>query len=146
VWFFAEKPQDEETENQVKRYVMANGKLNIVADNRKKSLEYTFASVDVPIKGFQQSMGVINWGEESACNLEELFAHRKDKPGPEPKQRNAATSWLKEFLENGEQPAATIYAEGSKHGYSAKVLRAAKVGIVEVEQLQTGWVWRLVPE
>ena len=31
-------------------YVMVNGKLNLVADDQKKSLEYQFTSVDVPIE------------------------------------------------------------------------------------------------
>src|SRR5260370_30589439 len=45
VWFFGEKQTDDEEGEETtepKTYIMVNGKLNIVADNRKKALEYAF--------------------------------------------------------------------------------------------------------
>jgi len=148
VWFFDEKKQDEDEDKNIKPpYVMVNGKLNIVADERKKSLEYTFASVDVEIKGFQQSMGTIQWGGECDVTLEQQYSRVKEKPGPEPKRVEAAADWLREYLADGEKFAAEVFKAADLVGHAEKTLRKAqeRLGIKpEREFANKGrWVWRL---
>src|SRR4029077_19804513 len=92
VWFFDVKQQEDDS-TEPPSYVMVNGKLNIVADERKKSLGYTFAGVDVEIKGVLQNMGTIRWGEESSVTLEQQYGHKREKPGPEPRKLDDAMSW-----------------------------------------------------
>ncbi len=146
VWFFDVK-QQEEGSAASPSYVMVNGKLNIVADERKKSLEYTFAGVDVEIKGIQQSMGTIRWGEESSITLEQQYTRVKEKPGPEPKKLDEAMSWLREYLADGDKFAAEVFRDAAAVGHADNTLRKAKekLGvIVEREFPNKGrWKWRL---
>jgi len=146
VWFFDVKQQEEDSVASPS-YVMVNGKLNIVADARKKSLEYTFASVDVEIQGVQQSMGTIRWGGESSVTLEQQYGREKDRPGPEPKKIDAAADWLREYLADGEKFSADVFAAAAESGHADKTLRKAQANLgikPEREFANRGrWVWRL---
>ncbi len=148
VWFFDVKQQEDENDAPPS-YVMVNGKLNIVADERKKSLEYDFAGVDVDIKGILQSMGTIRWGDESSVTLEQQYNRaRTGKPGPEPKKMGEAMAWLREYLADGEKFAADVYRDAEAAGHSDRTLRNAKEKyggvLVEREFPNKGrWKWRL---
>jgi hypothetical protein len=126
---------------------MVNGKLNIVADDRKRSLEYTFAGVDVEIKGIQQSMGTIRWGEESSLTLEQQYTHPRGKPGPEPKKIDSAMAWLREHLADGEKFASDLFPAAAQAGHAEKTVRKAadRIGVViEREFANKGrFKWRL---
>jgi putative DNA primase/helicase len=123
VWFFDVK-QQEEGSTAPPSYVMVNGKLNIVADERKKSLEYTFAGVDVEIKGIQQSMGTIRWGEESNITLEQQYQKAATgKRGFPPEERRKAGDWLEKYLADG--PKECLLA-GEDAGFNKWTLRDAK--------------------
>jgi hypothetical protein len=127
--------------------VMVNGKLNIVADERKKSLEYAFSGVDVEIKGVLQSMGTIRWGGESSITLEQQYARHKGKTGPEPKKLDEAMRWLRECLADGDKFATDIFRDAATAGHADNTLRKAKekLGVaVEREFPNKGrWKWRL---
>jgi hypothetical protein len=146
VWFFDVKQQEEDS-GEPPSYLMVNGKLNIVADERKKSLEYTFAGVDVAIQGVLQNMGTIRWGGESSVTLEQQYSRGKDRPGPEPKKIDAAADWLREYLADGEKFAADVFATAAEAGHADKTLRKAQANLgikPEREFANKGrWVWRL---
>jgi putative DNA primase/helicase len=125
VWFFDVK-QQEEGSTAPPSYVMVNGKLNIVADERKKSLEYAFAGVDVEIKGVLQSMGTIRWGEESSITLEQQYTRHKGKTGPTAERMPAAKRWLEEYLKDGPRPSAELEKEGIAAGHAKWTLKDAK--------------------
>lgn len=146
VWFFDLKKQDDE--NAEPSYVMVNGKLNIVADNRKKALEYAFAGVDVSIEGVQQSMGTIKWGEESAVTLEQQYSKQtREKPGPKPVQLEAAVEWLRDYLGEGPQKSSEIFADGRDHGHAKDTLYKAKDQLrIVLRKLGSVWTWRLPDE
>src|SRR5260370_16157412 len=106
---------------------MVNGKVNIVAEERKKSLEYDFVGVDVHIKGILQSMRTVRWGDESRVTLEQQYNRaRTGKPGPEPKKMGEAMAWLREYLADGEKFAAYVYRDAEAAGHSDRTLRNAK--------------------
>jgi hypothetical protein len=145
VWFFDVKQRDDEEAPPA--YVMVNGKLNIVADERKKSLEYSFSGVEVEIKGVLQSMGTIRWGEESSITLEQQYSRAKEKPGPEPKKVDAAADWLRTYLDDGQKFAADVFAAGEVAGHAEKTLRKAqaKLGVKPEREFPNKgrWMWRL---
>ena len=150
VWFFDVKKEDD-SEEKPPSYVMMNGKLNLVADERKKSLEYAFAGVDVEIKGVLQSVGTIRWGGESSLTLEQQFDRKRNaKPGPEPKKTEAAKEWLQNFLCMGEKFASEVFAAGEAAGHKPDTLRDAQKRLAikpEREFPNKGrWVWRLPVE
>jgi hypothetical protein len=94
VWFFDLKPDQEEGTRPL-TYVMVNGKLNLVADDRKRSTEYQFAGVDVTIEDQMESIGRIKWGSESDLALDGLFKKTdRQKPGPEAKKTEEVMNWL----------------------------------------------------
>lgn len=141
VWFFDVKQQDDETAPPV--YVMVNGKLNIVADERKRSLEYTFAGVEVDIKGVMQSMGTIQWGGESDVTLEQQY-NRKDKPGPTPVKTEAAQTWLQQYLAAGPRLSADVFGDGHANGHKKDTLYEAKNRLgVEAVHMGRSWAWKL---
>lgn len=147
VWFFDLKPDQEDGVRPL-TYVMVNGKLNLVADDRKKSLEYQFAGVDVPIEGQMESIGRIKWGGESDLQLESLYKKDRQKPGPEPVATNSTAAWLQEFLANGPKTFAEVVAAGEAAGHGKRILYIAKDKLqVESYREQPGkgkWLWRLV--
>jgi hypothetical protein len=131
VWFFDVKQQEEGSTLPLS-YVMVNGKLNLVADERKKSLEYTFAGVDVPILDKRtgelkdQSIGVIRWGEESNITLEQQYPGSRGagkKRGFPAEERQKAGDWLVQRLASG--PAECLMA-GEDAGFNKWTLRDAK--------------------
>jgi len=146
VWFFDLKQQEEESDAPPS-YVMVNGKLNIVADGRKKSLEYNFAGVDVEIKGVQQSMGTIRWGEESSITLEQQYGGGKHKPGPSPIRTAKVIEWLKTFLSDGGRLQEDIVEAGAAEGYSKRSLDRVKNELEIVSYREPAgrgkWWWRL---
>jgi putative DNA primase/helicase len=146
VWFFDVK-QQEEGSTAPPSYVMVNGKLNIVADERKKSLEYTFAGVDVEIKGVLQNMGTIRWGEESSITLEQQYTRTREKPGPEPKKVEAAIDWLQNYLADGEKFATDVFRDAEQADHADNTLRKAQSKLrikPEREFANKGrWVWKL---
>lgn len=148
VWFF-DKQKDEEG-NETSSYVMVNGKLNIVADERKRSLEYTFAGVDLKIEGAQQNVGTVQWGGESSVTLEQQYSRTKDRPGPEPKKVESAADWLRGYLESGQKYSSDVFAAASAVGHAEKTLRKAqeRLGVrPEREFPNKGrWIWRLPHE
>ena len=124
---------------------MVNGKLNIVADERKKSLEYNFAGVDVEIKGVLQSTGTIRWGAESSLTLEQQFDRKeKAKPGPEPKKKEAAKRWLGRYLADGPRPNDQLLIDGKAAGHAEWTIRAAAKEMRITSEPQDGvYVWAL---
>lgn len=145
VWFFDVK-RDEDG-NETSTYVMVNGKLNIVADQRKKALDYTFESVDVEIQNTQQSMGTINWGEESSVTLEQQYGRSagKGKPGMKPEKTEQAMAWLREYLADGRK--FDVIEAGKAAGHADKTLRKAAERLeinIEREFPNKGkWGWSL---
>lgn len=125
VWFFDVK-QQEEGSTAPPSYVMVNGKLNIVADEKKKSLEYMFAGVDVEIKGVMQNMGTIRWGQESSVTLEQQYTRAKGKTGPTAERMPAAKLWLEKYLEEGPKPVAELEKDGIAAGHAKWTLKDAK--------------------
>jgi AAA domain len=143
VWFFDVKKQEEDSDLPPS-YVMVNGKLNLVADDRKKSLEYTFAGVDVPIQGKQESIGTIRWGDESTVTLEQQYDKGRSKPGPAPDKREAAKHWLETYLEDEPKPVKQILADGRAAGHSEDTLRKAKKEMrISHEEKDGAYVWIL---
>jgi hypothetical protein len=104
---------------------MVNGKLNLVADDRKKSLEYAFAGVDVQIKDKLESIGTIRWGGESSVTLEQQYATSKGttKRGFPAEERRKAGDWLEKHLADG--PKECLLA-GENAGFNKWTLRDAK--------------------
>jgi len=142
VWFFDVKQQDDE--EAPPSYVMVNGKLNIVADERKKSIEYTFAGVDVEIKGVLQSMGTIRWGGESSVTLEQQYSRAKDKPGPSPVKTEAAQTWLQQYLADGPRKSDDVFGDGKVAGHKRDTLYEAKNRLgVEAAKAGRSWMWSL---
>lgn len=150
VWFFDVKQQEDEESTAPPSYVMVNGKLNIVADNRKMSLEYSFAGVDVEIQGVLQSMGTIRWGGESSVTLEQQYGgNRKGKPGPAPKKTEAAMQWLKIYLGEGPRKSDDVFADGDAAGHKRDTLYEAKTRLGVTAKKGSGgfrWVLPEVPE
>jgi hypothetical protein len=145
VWFFDLKKQDEES-TEPPSYVMVNGKLNIVADERKKSMEYTFSGVQVRIEDELKSIGTIRWGTESTVTLEQQYGGRstKDKPGPSPVKLEAAMDWLKSYLAEGPRKSRDVFAEGEAAGHKKDTLYTAKDRLgVKVKHSNGGWLWEL---
>jgi putative DNA primase/helicase len=146
VWFFDVKQQEDDSTDPPS-YVMVNGKLNIVADERKKSLGYTFAGIDVKIQGVLQNMGTIHWGEESSITLEQQYSHKREKPGPEPRKLQDAMSWLRDYLADGERFAVDVFTDAAAAGHADNTIRKAKEKLsvtVEREFANKGhWKWRL---
>jgi hypothetical protein len=143
VWFFDEKRQESDSAFST-QYVMVNGKLNIVADERKKSLEYTFESVDVEIQGFQQSMGRIKWGAESTVTLEQQYGRGKGKSGPDPVKTEAAMEWLKLYLAEGPRKSVDVFADGDVAGHKRDTLYEAKSRLgVTAKKNVGGFEWAL---
>src|SRR5262249_34571163 len=145
VWFFDVKQKEEENDAPPS-YVMVNGKLNIVADERKKSLEYTFAGVDVQIKGILQSTGTIRWGDESSITLEQQYGGSR-KTGPSPVKTTKAIEWLKAFLSDSGRLQEDVVAAGGVEGFNERMLRKAKgeLGIESYRETpgRGPWSWRL---
>jgi putative DNA primase/helicase len=125
VWFFDVK-QQEEGSTAPPSYVMVNGKLNLVADDRKKSLEYAFVGVNVEIKDTLESIGTIRWGGESSITLEQQYARHKGKTGPTAERMPAAKRWLEEYLKDGPRPSAELEKEGIAAGHAKWTLKDAK--------------------
>jgi putative DNA primase/helicase len=151
VWFFDAKQTDAQNEDACPlTYVMVNGKLNLVADDRKKSLEYQFAGVNIEIEGQQESIGRIKWGNESNLTLEQQFKRNRDKPGPEPKKINAAKAWLQDYLAAGEKFAKDVEADGKIAGHTEDALKEAKsrLGVVSRREFPNRgrWLWSLTED
>lgn len=143
VWFFDVKQQEEES-SEPPSYVMVNGKLNIIADERKKSLEYTFGGVDVEIQGVLQSMGTIRWGSESSVTLEQQYSRAKEKPGPSPVKTEAAKGWLQLYLGNGPRNSDDVFGEGAVAGHKRVTLYEAKKRLsVVASRGRGGFIWAL---
>jgi putative DNA primase/helicase len=145
VWFFDVKQQEEESTAPLS-YVMVNGKLNVVADEQKKSLEYTFAGVDVEIQGVLQSMGTIRWGCESSVTLEQQYGGqtRKGKPGRSPVQTEAAMEWLKTYLAEGPRKSNDVFADGAAEEHKRDTLYEAKTRLgVVAKRGSGGFTWEL---
>lgn len=144
VWFFDLKPDQEEGTRPL-TYVMVNGKLNLVADDRKRSTEYQFTGVDVKIEDQMESIGRVKWGSESDLALDGLF--KKPSRGPEPKKTEAAMSWLGDQLAAGEKFQAEILAAGAALDYSQDLLRTAKKRLRVKSRREAGakglWLWYL---
>lgn len=69
----------------------------------------------------------------------------EDRPGPEPKARNAAADWLQALLDKGEVPAATVEAEAKAAGLNIRTVRRAAddMGVIrEKNAFSGGWQWR----
>jgi hypothetical protein len=159
VWFFDMKQQDDDEESskgsEPPSYVMVNGKLNIVADARKKSLEFTFAGMEVPIPDENsnpvlQSVGTIHWGKESSITLEQQYGHSgRNKPGMKPEKTQQAMAWLRDFLSDGPRPSESndgVFAKGEAAGHKRDTLYEAKKRLgVKAKKTNGGYVW-LVPE
>jgi putative DNA primase/helicase len=144
VWFFDVK-QQEAGSTTPPSYVMVNGKLNLVADDRKKSLEYKFAGVDVTIQGKIESIGTIEWGGESSVTLEQQYDRQKGKTGPAPVEKEAAKRWLREHLADGDKESLDA---GQAVGHKEWALRAAKkeMGIKHRRGSDGVYVWSLPSE
>jgi hypothetical protein len=146
VWFFDLKPDQEDGVRPL-IYVMVNGKLNLVADDQKKSLEYQFTSVDVPIEDEVASIGRIQWGSASDLELDGLYKKDRQKPGPEPKKTEAAKAWLQTFLADGEKLAADVFVAGAAAGHRPDTLRDAQklLGIAPHREFANKgrWLWQL---
>lgn len=124
---------------------MVNGKLNIVADARKRSLEYTFAGVDVKIEGVLQSMGTIHWGGECDTTLEQQYSRTtKEKPGPSPVKTEAAQTWLQQYLAEGARKSEDVFGDGQASGHKRDTLYEAKnrLGVV-ANRAGRSWEWSL---
>jgi hypothetical protein len=142
VWFFDVKQQEDDS-TAPPSYVMVNGKLNIVADERKKAMEYAFSGVDVLIEGVFQNMGTIRWGEQSNITLEQQYGGSR-KSGPAPKKKEAAKKWLKEYLADGPKPNDKVFDDGKEAGHAEWTLRgAAKELNVSSERENGVYVWEL---
>lgn len=61
-----------------------------------------------------------------------------------PKARDRAVVWLKEILEKGPMPSATLMEIAAMKGLSMPTLNRAKVGVAESYQTADGWFWRLL--
>ena len=145
VWFFDVKQQEEESELPP-AYVMVNGKLNLVADDRKKSLEYRFEGVNVPIQGKLESIGTIHWGDESTVTLEQQYDKGRSRPGPSPKKMDAAKQWLTSYLDDGAKPSSQVLADGERAGHAEWTIRVAQKEIGIIHKRKDGvYVW-VLPE
>jgi putative DNA primase/helicase len=147
VWFFDLNPDQEDGVRPL-TYVMVNGKLNMTADDKKKSLEYQFVGVDVPIEGQMESIGRIKWGTESDLELDGLYKKERRKPGPEPKKIEAAMEWLRSCLaDGGEYFVTDVFANAEKAGHKPDTLRDAqkRLGIKPHRQFANkgSWLWQL---
>ena len=146
IWFFDEKRDDEDQqENKPPSYVMVNGKINIVADERKKSLEYNFVSSEVEIKGVLAKFGTIRWGGECAVTLEQQYGRPKSKPGPDSAKTKDAIKWLKEYMTEP-RLSEDVFKAGVAAGHSRKAIYKAKDSGVAVAYRPGGnsgpWWWR----
>jgi hypothetical protein len=150
VWFFdVEKREDDgenSNENAPPSYVMVNGKLNIVSDEKKRGLKYGFNTVLVEIQGVKAEQGTIRWGEPSSITLEQQYSggpsRKKGKPGPSPAKKEAAKKWLEDYLRDGPQPNDKIFEDGAKAGHNEWTLRDAKTEMgIEHEKRNGAFVW-----
>jgi putative DNA primase/helicase len=142
VWFFDLKPDQEEGTRPL-TYVMVNGKLNLVADDRKRSTEYQFTGVDVKIEDQMESIGRVKWGSESDLALDGLFKKSdRQKPGPKPAVTEAAMEWLRTLLAAGPKLSLDVLREGAMAGYNKETLQEAKARL-EIKSLRNPWRWSL---
>jgi len=148
VWFFDVKKQEEEEDSDdvPVSYVMVNGKLNLVADDRKKSLEYKFAGVDVPIQGKLESIGTIRWGDESSVTLEQQYDKGRGKPGPKADRKDAAKKWLETYLADGPRASKETFTNAEADGHNEWTLRDAQKEMGIKHERKDGAVWWALPE
>ena len=57
-----DRKKDEDENAMPRTYVMVPGKVSKIADERKKSLEFTFTSVPLTIENQEVGVGRVNWG------------------------------------------------------------------------------------
>jgi putative DNA primase/helicase len=124
VWFFAKK-EKEEGDTTPPAHIMVSGKGNLVADDKKKALEFRITSVSVPIEGKDESIGRIEWGAECETTLEEQMGQHSGKPGPEPKKMEAAKKYFKTALADGAKPRDEVFDAGLAAGHKKWTLTGA---------------------
>lgn len=127
VWMFDKKKGEDETTTP-RTHVMVPGKLNKVAAEQRKTLEFTLKSVDVEIESKLEPVAAIAWGAETDLTLDQQFKADeppKKKPGPPPIKIKAAMQWLQNHLESGPQPANDVLVAGQDAGHALQTLRNA---------------------
>ncbi len=69
----------------------------------------------------------------------------REKPGPEPKAKNAAGEWLRQLLKNGSVTATKVREECKAAGLVYRTVQRAadEIGVVREPGFGGGWVWML---
>ena len=107
-WFFAESKDIEGLR------FMVPLKANLSEGG--SALSYTIVGEPVTIKGKEETIGRISWGENSSITLQELSSNTDGSTKKISKPEQCLT-WMLSSLENGPRPAAEMEAEGlSKFG------------------------------
>jgi putative DNA primase/helicase len=149
VWMFDKKKATDDAQDVPDTYVMVPGKLNQVAADKKKTLEFQFTGVPVIIEEVEESIGAVLWGAETSLTMDEQFARapvERQKTGPKPVATAAAKTWLLDYLAGGAVPSKTVLADGDAAGHNVHTLRVAQqqLGIraskVTVEG-KAAWEW-----
>jgi RecA-family ATPase len=144
VWLF-DKKRDESDETVPRTHVMVPGKLNRVAADQKKTLEFTFTGVPVRIEGQDIPVGAVVWGSATDLTIDQQFkSEHHSKPGPQPMKTESARAWLKTYLADGPKPSAEVFSEGDSLGHEQETLRTAKKR-EGIKSWQRGgcWYWEL---
>lgn len=110
--------------------------------NQKTGLAYTIEQRAITEFPF------IRWDETPIEEeVDEIMARSKNKPGPEPRLKNAAMDWLEQALADGPRQANELKKEGREaHMFSESTIRRARESL-EIEAYhpnkQGPWWWKI---